>query len=119
MLTLLKRWLGWEEDSDFYGMLRPNSRPRPNSATAHLFAKEAAENKQPISGSRASHQDVSSRPAPQQVPKQTKQTKQTKPAPAAKQAVPGVAPKRQPFDPYNTGKFDRSASWERISKNQR
>jgi len=23
------------------------------------------------------------------------------------------------FDPYNTGKFDRSASWERISKTQR
>lgn len=23
------------------------------------------------------------------------------------------------FNPYNTGKFDRSASWERISKNQR
>ena len=23
------------------------------------------------------------------------------------------------FNPYNTGKFDRSASWERISKKQR
>jgi hypothetical protein len=23
------------------------------------------------------------------------------------------------FDPYNTGKFDRSASWERISRSQR
>jgi hypothetical protein len=23
------------------------------------------------------------------------------------------------FNPYNTGKFDRSASWERISKNSR
>lgn len=23
------------------------------------------------------------------------------------------------FDPYNTGKFDRSASWERISNRQR
>jgi hypothetical protein len=23
------------------------------------------------------------------------------------------------FNPYNTGKFDRSASWEHISKNQR
>ena len=23
------------------------------------------------------------------------------------------------FNPYNTGKFDRSASWERISKTQR
>ena len=23
------------------------------------------------------------------------------------------------FNPYNTGKFDRSASWDRISKSQR
>lgn len=23
------------------------------------------------------------------------------------------------FDPYNTGRFDRSASWERISRSQR
>lgn len=23
------------------------------------------------------------------------------------------------FNPYNTGQFDRSASWDRISKNQR
>ena len=28
-------------------------------------------------------------------------------------------PSDNDFNPYNTGKFDRSASWERISKNQR
>ncbi len=40
--------------------------------------------------------------------------------------APQAKPKPQPgsradgdFNPYNTGKFDRSASWERISKNQR
>ena len=26
---------------------------------------------------------------------------------------------RTDFDPYNTGKFDRGASWEKISKSQR
>lgn len=35
----------------------------------------------------------------------------------------GAAPKpgaaAESFDPYNTGKFDRSASWERISRTQR
>jgi hypothetical protein len=31
----------------------------------------------------------------------------------------GRAAAENDFNPYNTGKFDRSASWERISKNQR
>jgi hypothetical protein len=31
-------------------------------------------------------------------------------------AAPG---KSVAFDPYNTGKFDRSESWERISRSQR
>jgi len=32
---------------------------------------------------------------------------------------PEVATSADEFNPYNTGKFDRSASWERISKSQR
>ena len=35
------------------------------------------------------------------------------------QKVPKAAGSQADFNPYNTGKFDRSASWERISKNQR
>jgi hypothetical protein len=31
----------------------------------------------------------------------------------------GAAKPDQSFDPYNTGKFDRSASWERMSNNRR
>lgn len=33
-------------------------------------------------------------------------------------AAAGSTPNEN-FDPYNTGKFDRSASWERISNTQR
>jgi len=36
--------------------------------------------------------------------------------PAAAQKTPKAAPAESNFNPYNTGKFDRSASWERISK---
>jgi hypothetical protein len=39
--------------------------------------------------------------------------------PAGPQKPPKAAPSATDFNPYNTGKFDRSASWERISKNQR
>jgi hypothetical protein len=39
--------------------------------------------------------------------------------PSAGQKPPKAAVTETDFNPYNTGKFDRSASWERISKNQR
>ena len=39
--------------------------------------------------------------------------------PAGPQKAPKAASSQSDFNPYNTGKFDRSASWERISKNQR
>ena len=45
--------------------------------------------------------------------KSGQQNKKAAPAAAAKTAPKGA------FDPYNTGKFDRSASWERISRSQR
>lgn len=39
--------------------------------------------------------------------------------PPGTQKSPKAASAQTDFNPYNTGKFDRSASWERISKNQR
>ena len=41
----------------------------------------------------------------------------TEPKPSAKPKA--SVPADGDFNPYNTGKFDRSASWERISKSQR
>jgi hypothetical protein len=43
----------------------------------------------------------------------------TKRPPTAAQKTPKAAVSQADFNPYNTGKFDRSASWERISKSQR
>jgi hypothetical protein len=100
MLTLLKRWLGWEADSEFYSHAPTRQRARPASATAHLFSKDGASRGQVGSGRRAVVQEK----------------KKTTVKPKKKPAV--VKPNPE-FDPYNTGKFDRSASWERISKNQR
>jgi hypothetical protein len=75
MISRLLRWLGWESAPPRRSS-QPR-RPRPRSATAHLFDKK------PV------HPDKS------------------------------AAKADDDFNPYNTGKFDRSASWERISKNQR
>lgn len=96
MLKLLKRWLGWEEDLDYFNPEDFKPRTRPRSATAQVLA------------------NAPRKPAPS-----------SKPATKAKaKAAPSALnlddePDEPHFDPYNTGKFDRSASWERISKNQR
>lgn len=42
-----------------------------------------------------------------------------RPPAESKSAQARRAPADNDFNPYNTGKFDRSASWERISKTQR
>lgn len=98
MFKMLKRLLGWETDdeseSEFYAAQKVDG--RPGSATGHLFSKTPANPKQLGSGRRPVHQPKKHAAPP-------KVEKPTEPA----------------FDPYNTGKFDRSASWERISKNQR
>jgi hypothetical protein len=40
--------------------------------------------------------------------------------PGGTDSRPNAAPSAEgDFNPYNTGKFDRSASWDRISKNKR
>jgi hypothetical protein len=102
MLKHLKRWLGWESDSDLLD-----------------FASV---------GSRA--------PAPPPAPKTTVVV-QSRPAQQAPATPRPAKPERQPldvlddprltldkppndgFDPYNTGAFNRSTSWERIGRNRK
>jgi hypothetical protein len=88
MLRFLKRWLGWEEDLDYFDPDDFKPAPRPRSATAQVFVGKSRK--------------------PQASPRSQR-------APAADDSEPRPAD----FNPYNTGKFDRSASWERISKNGR
>lgn len=92
MLRLLKRWLGWEEDLEYFDPEDFNPEPRARSVTARVLVGKL---RKPPTTPRIS-----------------------RPAPAA--AGPDEAePLEADFNPYNTGKFDRSASWERISKNGR
>ena len=102
MLKQLKRWLGWESESDLLDLAGPGSRtPTPP-------------------------------PAPK--PMVTVQSRAAQPAPAAPRPA---KPERTPmdvlddprltldkppndgFDPYNTGAFNRSASWERIGRQRK
>lgn len=116
MLRLLKRWLGWDSDSgpfDFSDLrLGGRQSPSPPKPPAQPRA-------QPMSRG-----DAAARPA-------------AAPTPPAKPATP-KKPKKDAgpmdlldnpqltldrptddgFDPYNTGAFNRSASWERIGRNK-
>lgn len=87
MLRFLKRWLGWEEDLEYFDPDDFQPMPRPRSATSQVFAGKSRK-----SATRAR---------------------------TPRQAPDDAEPLEPDFNPYNTGKFDRSASWERISKNSR
>jgi len=97
MLKVIKRWLGWEGDAlDFSGLQPPR---RPRSATAAVLANGPRVRK------------VAPKPpaAPRLRPNKA----------AFSLEIEQDKPRQEAFDPYNTGKFDRSASWERISRSQR
>ena len=92
MLTRLRRWLGWDADTE----------------TFTLGAAEAL----PPRGSK--------RGAPTRPPAQAKPRPAAKPAAAARpQLSLGKPAADDGFDPYNTGAFNRSQSWEKISRSGR
>jgi hypothetical protein len=125
MLRLLKRWLGWDSDSgpfDF-GDLRfgsrqssspsqPQAQPRPPAAPRGEAPAQRAE--APARGT-ASPQPAQAKPA---APKKAKKDR----APMDLLDNPKLTldrPTGDGFDPYNTGAFNRSTSWEKIGRNKK
>ena len=106
MLKLLKRWLGWEADSgplDFSALQIPRARapqvPPPSAPKPPAPATRAAA-------------------PPGQPPRKPK----GKRAPIDVLNNPSLTldkPGQDGFDPYNTGAFNRSASWERIGRQKK
>lgn len=97
MLKAIRRWLGWEGNALDFSDMRP--RRRPGSATAAVLANGPRARKAP--------------PKPPAPPRMRDGR-----ASFSLEIEPDKA-RPEAFDPYNTGKFDRSASWERISRSQR
>ena len=121
MLKFLKRWLGWDSDSgpfDF-GDLRvgggrsapmPRVPPRPPSPRVDAQQRAPAPPASPSQGQAAAKTG-----AP---PKKAKKER----APADVLDNPRLTldrPNTDGFDPYNTGAFNRSTSWERIGRHKR
>ena len=101
MLKRLKRWLGWDSESgllDLSGLrLRPRSAPPPP--------------KPPLTPTRVAE------PAPpaQRRPKSARAPKDVLDNPRLTLDKPA----NDGFDPYNTGAFNRSTSWERIGRQRK
>jgi hypothetical protein len=125
MMNFLKRWLGWESDSGLFNFkdleidLRPRSTPPPRRPTSSA-AKRAAPTPRGTG-------PTGQRTPPPQAPKPAARAAQ--PPKPKKRASPAEIldnpllsldrPTEDGFDPYNTGAFNRSASWERIGRRKR
>ena len=101
MFKLLKRWLGWDAEAsllDFADRVRPRDPPSPvpkPPATQDRSAEQAA--------------------APARRPKKEREPLDVLDNPALTLDKPAD----DGFDPYNTGAFNRSASWEKIGRNRK
>lgn len=106
MLKRLRRWLGWDDDSGVFVLGSAEPRPKGTSATHGLFVKQAQQ---------------TAKPAPRTAAAQKKPAQA--PGKPAAQTQPRLSLDKPPaadnFDPYNTGAFNRSQSWEKISRRGR
>jgi hypothetical protein len=109
MLKLLKRWLGWDSDSspfDFSNLQagsRKGAVPPPATSVQKTAAKPAA-------------------PQPQAKPSADAKKPKKDRAPMDVLDNPRLTldrPNDDGFDPYNTGAFNRSQSWEKIGRHKR
>ena len=112
MLRLLRRILGWDADSgpfDFDCLEQPT---RPRSSTASVLS----ENPKPA--------EVKTDPAAAKAAKSAEAPEPRAPKDKTADEIlsnPELSlngPQDEGFDPYNTGAFNRSSSWEKIAKNR-
>jgi hypothetical protein len=102
MLKRLKRWLGWDSDSgllDFAGL-----EPRPRVGSQPPKPAASAPANRPVDGASPPRRAKSER-SPLDVLGNPRLT-------LDKPADDG-------FDPYNTGAFNRSQSWEKIGRQRK
>jgi len=104
LLKLLKRWLGWDPDSGLLDFSDLSLRPRPRPNVAKPTAPIAARLAEPTVPPQAAR-----RPKPERTPLDVLDN------PRLTLDKPGD----DGFDPYNTGAFNRSTSWEKIGRQRK
>lgn len=108
MLKLLKRWLGWDADSALFDFsdLRPRQPP-----ALHTLGQSAAP--PPV---------IKQQPAPPGAAPPQRRDRSKERDPRDVLDNPRLTldkPADDGFDPYNTGAFNRSTSWERIGRHKK
>ena len=119
MLRLLRRILGWDTDSgpfDFDCLEQP---ARPSSSTASVLSEKPKPGAQPIEKNDAAKAPgVSKQPAGQTRPAAQARKEKTASEILDNPELSLNGPQDEGFDPYNTGAFNRSSSWEKIAKHR-
>lgn len=111
MLKQLRRWLGWDADSHpfEFGSVHLPTESRLRSPNGELNAAPAARVQSAPQSSSASSLGKPTAPVPNarllEILDDPKLTLDR--------------PSEDGFDPYNTGAFNRSTSWEKISRKKR
>ena len=102
MLTRLKRWLGWDSDSGLLDFADLESRPRSTPLTQ----------KPPVPSTTA-------RPADSAAPQRRVKPPRSPLDVLENPRLTLDKPADDGFDPYNTGAFNRSQSWEKIGRQRK
>jgi hypothetical protein len=107
MLKFLKRWLGWDSDTNLFDFssLTSRSEPRPSEPPPAVRTPPAT---------------PQTRPAAQNTPPAKPKPKERNPLDVLDNPRLTLdKPKDDGFDPYNTGAFNRSTSWEKIGRQRK
>jgi hypothetical protein len=102
MLKRLKRWLGWDSDSGLLDFADLESRPRSGSPAPKPPAPTATS--RPVENAPAQR-----RVKPERTPRDVLDNPR----------LTLDKPADDGFDPYNTGAFNRSQSWEKIGRQRK
>jgi len=101
MLKRLKRWLGWDSDSGLLDFTNLEQTRRPRAPVTPRPA--------PAVNPRPAEQNVEHRAKPERTPADVLDNPR----------LTLDKPADDGFDPYNTGAFNRSTSWEKIGRQRK
>ena len=102
MLKRLKRWLGWDSDSGLLDFAGLEQRPRVGAPPPKPGAQPSA-----------------SRPTDNATAQRRVKTERTALDVLENPRLTLDKPADDGFDPYNTGAFNRSQSWEKIGRQRK
>jgi len=119
MLRLLRRILGWDTDSGPFDFDCLDQTARPPSSTASILAEKPKPGAQGANKNEAPRASGVAQKPPAKAPPAAKAPKERTASDILDNPELSLnGPQDEGFDPYNTGAFNRSSSWEKIAKHR-